>query len=233
LGDDVITGRARTYGTILEITRQAIINDDQGAFMDVPRRLGRSAGQKLRRLFWTAFMAADNFFHTDNGNITDGQLADDGEDLKEVLKLFRAMRSPEGRLLGGAPAVMLVSPNDEITARRLITSSGIVAGGGSSATTVGSGNPFFNLATLVVVDWLVDTALGGTADTNEWYLFRSPSLLPAMLVLALNGRVEPTVETAAADFNTLGIAMRGFSDIGVARGEPLAGMKASGDAIPT
>lgn len=236
IGDDTMTGRAYTYGTILGIDRTAIINDDQGAFMDIPRRLGRSAGQKLRRLFWTAFMAADNFFSVGNGNVTDGQLTDDGDDLAAALKVFRAMRSPAAdgsRLLGGQPAVMLVSPNDEITARRLINSSGIVAGGGSSTTTVGNANPFANLAKLVVVDWLVDTSLGGTADTNEWYLFRSPSLLPSMLVLALNGRVEPTVETADADFSTLGILMRGYSDIGVARGEPLAGLKITGDPIGT
>ena len=89
-------------------------------------------------------------------------------------------------------------------------------------------NPFANLATLVVVDWLVDTSLGGTADTHEWYLFRSPSLLPAMLVLALDGQVEPRVETSEADFNVLGVRMRGWSGIGVSRGEPLSGLRIEG-----
>jgi len=236
LGDERLTGQASTYGTMVAISRTDIINDDLGALTDVPRRLGRAAGQKLRRLFWSAFLASDGHFDVGAGNQVDGVLTDDGEDLQTALIAFRRMRSPAAdgsRLLGGAPAVMLVSPNDEIVARRLINSAGIVAGGGSTATTIGSANPFANLAKLVVVDWLVDESLGGTAGTREFYLFRSPSLLPAMLVLAIGGRVEPTVETAEADFSTLGILMRGYSDIGVARGEPLAGLKITGNPIET
>lgn len=35
---------ASTYGNIIAITRQALINDDMGAFMDLAQRLGRAAG---------------------------------------------------------------------------------------------------------------------------------------------------------------------------------------------
>jgi hypothetical protein len=49
-----------------------------------------------------------------------------------------------------------------------------------------------------------------------------------MWVAALNGRVEPTVETAEADFHVLGISMRGYSDVGVGRGEKLCGLQMAG-----
>lgn len=230
LGDERLTGNADTYGTILQITRTDIINDNLSAFQDVPRRLGRAAGNKLRRLFWTAFLASDSFFDAGNNNLdtTSGALEDDGTALAGALKTIRAQRSPDedgGKILGfNPPGVMLVHPNDEVVARRLINSTAVTSGGGSTATTVGNANPFAGLATLVVADFLNDASVGGS-DNNHWYLFRSPSFLPAMLVLALNGNVNPTVETAEADFNTLGVAMRGFSDVGVARGEKLAGIK--------
>jgi hypothetical protein len=49
-----------------------------------------------------------------------------------------------------------------------------------------------------------------------------------MLVAFLNGNQSPTVEQADADFNTLGIQMRGYHDFGVGRGEPLCGVQVAG-----
>jgi len=105
LGDERLTGQASTYGTMVAISRTDIINDDLGALTDVPRRLGRAAGQKLRRLFWSAFLASDGHFDVGAGNQVDGVLTDDGEDLQTALIAFRRMRSPAAdgsRLLGGA-----------------------------------------------------------------------------------------------------------------------------------
>ncbi len=46
-----------------------------------------------------------------------------------------------------------------------------------------------------------------------------------MEVAFLNGVQSPIVETAEADFNTLGVQMRGYFDFGVSKGEDLAGVK--------
>jgi hypothetical protein len=45
----------------------------------------------------------------------------------------------------------------------------------------------------------------------------------------LNGQQVPTVEQVAADFQMLGVQMRGWMDFGVAKGEALAalGMRTS------
>jgi hypothetical protein len=44
----------------------------------------------------------------------------------------------------------------------------------------------------------------------------------------LNGREEPFVETADADFNTLGIQMRCYYDYGAAFGEWRAAIRSTG-----
>jgi len=62
-------------------------------------------------------------------------------------------------------------------------------------------------------------------NTTDYYLLASPADLPAMEVAFLNGVQSPIVETADADFNTLGIQMRGYFDFGVAKAEYLAGVK--------
>lgn len=46
----------------------------------------------------------------------------------------------------------------------------------------------------------------------------------------LNGQRSPTVESADADFNTLGIQFRGYHDFGCSQSEFLAGIKSKGAA---
>jgi hypothetical protein len=217
------------------ITRTQIINDDLSALSDVPRRLGRAAGMKFRRIFWAAFVAtADNFFHSSNGNYISGgttNLGTDGVGLQLGLTAFRQMRtsSADGeKLIGGKPAALLVPPELELAGRQLLNSSAIVATG-STNTTMGNANVFAGLAELVVVDWLSDTDLTGYS-TTAWYLLRSPNVAGSMLVAFLNGQQSPIVETADADFNVLGIQMRGYHDFGVGRGEPKCGIKSKGAA---
>jgi hypothetical protein len=233
LGEQSMTVQARTYGRMFGINREQIINDDLGAFTDIPRRLGRAAGMKFRRIFWAAYLADDGFWDAANGNVLTGAgtaLAVDGAALQAALTAFRAMRTSaaDGRkLIGGKPAVIMVPPELEIVARKLLTSTGIVAGGASSIDTQPDGNPFQNLAELVVADWLSDSDLAGYSPA-KWYLLRSPGLAPAMLVAFLNGMQTPTVESTEADFNQLGIQVRGYHDFGVARGEPLCGLQMEG-----
>lgn len=230
LADATMTARASTFAKMLTVTRQDIINDDLGALTDIPRRLGRAAGQKFNSLFWTAFLASDSFWASGNGNVLTGagtSLDSAGAGLTAAIKAFRAQKSTAAdgtKLIGGRPSILLAPPAIEIAARRLLNSAGIVTG---ADATMGSGNPFQGLATLVVEDRLA--AAEGGSDAN-WYLLRSPSFAPCMLVPALNGRVEPTVETADADFNVLGVSMRGYSDVGVARGEVLCGLRMDGTA---
>lgn len=234
-GEASMTVKASTYGRMYAITREAIINDDLGALTDAPRRLGRAAGMKFRRVFWQAFLlSADNFFHATNGNVVTGAgtaLTADGSALQTALTAFRGMRTSaaDGRkLIGGKPATILIPPELEIVARKLLNSSGIVATGDTD-TTMPDGNPFKGFAELVVCDWLSDSDLTDYSAA-EWYLLRSPSIAPAMIVAFLNGNQSPTVESASADFNTLGVQMRGYHDFGVGRGEPLCGVQVAGTA---
>jgi hypothetical protein len=45
----------------------------------------------------------------------------------------------------------------------------------------------------------------------------------------LNGQESPTIETAEADFNVLGIEMRGYHDFGCALQDPRGGVKMKGE----
>jgi hypothetical protein len=58
---------------------------------------------------------------------------------------------------------------------------------------------------------------------KAWYLLADPIDLPVIEVAFLNGQESPTIETADADFNMLGVQMRGYHDFGVNLQEPSVG----------
>src|SRR5690606_16694472 len=96
-------------------------------------------------------------------------------------------------------------------------------------TTSTTGNPHAGKFTIVRSSYLSSTALTGNS-TTAWYLLADPNDIPVIEVAFLNGMESPTVEQADADFNQLGIQMRGFHDFGVALQEYRGGLKATGEA---
>ncbi|OHB82969.1 MAG: hypothetical protein A2V98_07455 [Planctomycetes bacterium RBG_16_64_12] len=67
-------------------------------------------------------------------------------------------------------------------------------------------------------------------SSKAWYLLSDPNDLPVIEVAFLNGQESPTIETADADFNVLGIKLRGYHDLGCALQDPRAGIRAKGEA---
>jgi hypothetical protein len=66
-------------------------------------------------------------------------------------------------------------------------------------------------------------------SSKAWYLLADPNDLPVIEVAFLNGQESPTIETAEADFNVLGIQARGFHDFGASLQDPRAGVKSKGE----
>jgi hypothetical protein len=81
----------------------------------------------------------------------------------------------------------------------------------------------------VKVTQLSDSNYSGYSAT-AWYLLREARTYPAMVVSLLNGVAQPTVETAEADFDQLGIQFRGYHDFGCDKAEYLCGVKSKGAA---
>lgn len=65
------------------------------------------------------------------------------------------------------------------------------------------------------------------SGSAPWYLLASPADLPFIQVVFLNGRQQPTVERADADFKQLGIQFRGYHDFGVNKQEARAAVKSA------
>lgn len=224
--------QAKTYGKMLAITRENIINDDVGAFNQVPRRLGRGAALKINDVFWTEFLANSTFFTTGNSNYDDGtDTALDTAGLTKALGTFwYAQTDPDGKPLGAEPVILLVPPAQYIPALNLNNASAMNPSGQTSSTAlVPNNNPFAAKFRVVKSTYLANSSYTGYSAL-AWYLLCDPNDIPVIEVCFLGGREMPIVETADADFDQLGIKIRAYHDFGVAKQEFRGGMKFKGEA---
>jgi phage major head subunit gpT-like protein len=212
--DEVRTISADTYGIMTSVTRTDLINDDLGALTSVPQRIGRGGALKLNDVFWASFLDDSAFFTVAKGNKKTSATALGLAGLKEALGLYRKLKDTDGKPMAVQPRVLLVPVDLEITAAELMNSVQISSGNTSGQP---STNVFAGRYEVVSSTYLTDTA--------DYYLLASPADMPAMEVAFLNGVQSPIVETAEADFNTLGVQMRGYFDFGVAKAEDKAGVK--------
>lgn len=227
------TNRAKTYGKMFAITRQDIINDDLGALTQVPRQIGRGAGLKINDVFWTEFIAnAATFWTTARGNYFEGATTNlQISSLATAVQYFRDQTDTGSKPLGIAPKLLLVPTALEVTAKNLFSGAAIIASslGATNARVVEPAvNPHVGAYTPVVSAYLGNASYGNSS--TAWYLLADPAELAVIEVVFLNGVENPTVESADADFSTLGIQARGYFDFGVSKQDYRGGVKSKGAA---
>jgi len=213
---------------MLVIDRRDIINDDLGAITTVPRKLGRGSGIKINDVFWTTFLANSDFFKADNANYVSGAdtaLGIDGLTKGEVAFLDQV--DADGRPIGVMPAILLVPT--ALSALGTVLQKSLEIRDTTASTKYPIANPHAGKFRTEVSRYLGNTRYTG-ASAKAWYLLADPNDLPVIEVAFLNGQESPTIETAEADFNVLGIQMRGYHDFGCALQDPRGGVKAKGEA---
>lgn len=218
-GEESFTRSADTYAKMYSITRQDIINDDLSAFDDLRARLGRGSAMKLNDLFWATFLGnLGTIFTSTRTNYITGSttnLGTDGVGLGLGQKAWRQRTSPSGdgaKRVGGTAKFLLVPPELETIADALYV------GRNNSSVKVSDVNTFAGKYNPICAPQLSDSSITGYS-TTAWYLLGDKSMGAPMVVSFLNGQQTPTVESADADFNTLGVQFRGYHDFGVDLGD--------------
>ncbi len=231
LSDESFTNQAKTYAKMMAITRQDQINDDLGALTAVPSKLGRGAALKANKVFWTEFLDNTSFFTAGRNNLeTSNGLSIGGLTTAELA--FLDQKSPEnadgatGSPLGLMPSILLVPNALNVTASQLMNTVNVDVTT-TADTPLPNSNPHAGKFRVVRSSYLNDSTLGGAYSATTWYLLGNPQDIPVIEVAALNGNPNPTIETADADFNTLGIQMRGYADFGVTKQNHLGGVKST------
>jgi hypothetical protein len=227
LGEEKYENRADTYGLLLSIDRRDIINDDLGAITTVPQKLGRGSGLKINDVFWTTFLNNAAFFTAGNANFISGAttaLGIDGLTAGEVAFLDQV--DGDGKPIGVMPAILLVPTALSAIGSQLFKS--LELRDNASTAKYPITNPHQGKFRVEVSRYLGRSKYAGFS-TKAWYLQAEPTDLPVIEVAFLNGQEAPTIETADADFNVLGVQMRGYTDFGCSLIEYRGGVKSKGE----
>lgn len=229
LAQESFTSQAKTWGRMLTLTRTDMINDDLGAFEQIPRILGRKAALTLEKQGWTLVLSNPSGFFTSansaSGTSTALQISSLTTAEQKMLDQTDAAGDPilmSGRYLvtGTALAATAVTLMGE---QRIIATNYA----GSASTTAPALNPHAGKWTPIASPYINALSLTGSSATL-WYLWGDPMDQAPFVVSYLNGREQPTIESSEVDFNKLGMSWRVVFDFGVDDAESRAIVKMAG-----
>lgn len=231
-GEETYTHQAATFGQLLSITRKDIINDDVGVFLEVPRQLGIDGARMLSDRIYAillADVAAGTFFSAGHSNYLAGaSTALSVSSVEAAIVKFRQQTDSAGKVIDVPPRVLLVPPELEMTARRIVKSAVLER---SQAT--GDAEPTAN-ALEGMLDVAVEPRLSNSGFTGysalHWYLFASPNLMPTGIVSFLNGIEFPTIHQYQAPPEWLGMSFQAIFDVGFSLADWRGGVRMKGEA---
>lgn len=190
----------KTHGRVISITRQALVNDDLGAFANMAQQLGLMSARTIEKAVYEMLLQnsglgptmgdGNPFFHSSRGNVngTGSALTVAGLDADRlVLGAQKDVNNVD--TLDLKPKVLLVPANLGGTAKVLVNAQFDPDATGQLQRP--------NMVNGIVRDVLDTARLAGTRR----YLFASPDELPAFVVVFLQGQRSPQLETHD-DFRT-------------------------------
>ncbi len=180
----------KTFGRLLEITRQALVNDDLSAFTTMPAAFGSSARRKEADLVYQKLTSnpamADGvaLFHADHNNLAGAGAALSIESLGAARA---AMRRQKGLLglgyIDPQPRFLIVPVGLESKAESILNSL-VLAGATNDANNL----QWIRNLTLVADPRLDDSSL------TAWYLAAGPSQIDTIVRAYLAGQPRPFYE---------------------------------------
>lgn len=228
LTEESYTNQIDTYGKIISMTRQMIINDDLGAFLQIPRILGRQSALAIESAVFTLLLSnPSSFFGSGNKNFQSGAgTALQISSLTSAEQLFADQTDKDGKPILITPAILLVPTALKVTAQQLMTETRV-----NETTTADkpkpANNPHAGKWQPLASPYLNSQGISGGSAT-AWYLFANPADVAAMEIAYLRGQRTPTIESGETDFDTLGMKWRGYFDFGVAMQDYRAAVKSAG-----
>ncbi len=216
-GEEYEQYKIATYGKLIIIERQTIINDDLNALTKVPFHAGRRSRLLIAKLIYTHLMTNGAMqdgvalFHADHGNLN-GTNSLTSEHLGVAKAAMRKQKDKDNQPIDLEPTVLLIPPELEQTGKELLESDYIIRAG-STDTTRGSKNVHKGTLEVGVESRLSSTAYPNYSATT-WFLMASPNDADNVEVAFLNGKRTPTIERVTLQPGVLGIGWQGYIDVG-------------------
>jgi phage major head subunit gpT-like protein len=209
LGEGKESYRVETWGKVIGITRQVIINDDLDAFTRIPALFGTAAATLESDVVWGIVTSNPNMadgvalFHASHKNLAATGTALDVANLGKARAQMAKQTGLDGRtVLNVRPAFLVVPSSLELTAEQLIAQNLVPA---KSADVV----PQSIRSLAVIAEPRLDPASGAV----PWYLFASPSAIDTVEYAYLEGQDGVYIETRMG-FDVDGVEIKARLDFG-------------------
>lgn len=206
--------KIESYGRIFSLSFQAIVNDDLGAFADWSRQAGKMAALTENKVLIDLLLANSgagpkmgetnkNLFHADHGNLAAAGTALGETNLSAAILAFRKQKAfahapgAEGLRIAIAPRYVLIGPELEVTAQKLL----------ASITPAATAD-----ATPEVIKSLVPV-VEPNLDGKSWRLFADPAQQAVFEWSYLEGHEGPQLSTQE-EFHQLGKSFRAVLHFG-------------------
>jgi len=193
-----------TYGRIVGITRQTLINDDLDAFTRIPSAFGAAAADLESDLVYSIFSTNPNMadgnplFHASHANLgTAGTISE--TTLAEAYRLFGNQRGLEGRQISVLPRYIITPPGvRSVEARKNVTAT--------TPNAVAGVNAFANR-----LEPIEEARLIPAAGPDPWFLAADPSRIDTIEFAYLEGQQGVYTETRTG-FEVDGIEIKARHD---------------------
>lgn len=193
-----------TYGRIVGITRQTLINDDLDAFTRIPSAFGAAAADLESDLVYSIFSTNPNMadgnplFHASHANLgTAGTISE--TTLAEAYRLFGNQRGFEGRQISVLPRYIITPPGvRSVEARKNVTAT--------TPNAVAGVNAFANR-----LEPIEEARLIPAAGPDPWFLAADPSRIDTIEFAYLEGQQGVYTETRSG-FEVDGIEIKARHD---------------------
>ena len=209
IGEAKESYRVETYGKVVGITRQVLINDDLDAFTRVPALFGTAAATLESDVVWGIFNAnaamADGktLFHAGHANLAGTGTALDVVNLAKARTAMSRQTGLDGKtLLNIRPAFLVVPSSLELAAEQLLAQN--LSPGKPSDVVPAS---FRNLS--VISEPRLEPASGAV----PWYLVASPAAIDTIEYAFLEGQEGVFMETRMG-FDVDGVEIKARLDFG-------------------
>lgn len=215
-GDEQI--KLRTYGRVVGITRQVLINDDLGAFTRIPEMFGSSVANLESNVVWGLIMAnpallTDNtaLFHAKHNNLLTGGPSALSADAIAKARVNMAKQVGDGEnpsVLNIRPKFLVVPTELEVPAQQILF--------GITPNTTAAVVPEAIRSLTPISEPRLSTGINGVnGSATAWYLFADPSTIDGIEYAYLEGQAGPYTETRNG-FDVDGMEVKCRHDFGAA-----------------
>ena len=216
IGDGKEQYQLATYGKVVAINRQTIINDDLAAFTRLPEMFGRAAADLQSDTVWgiiTANAAMGDgtaLFHANHGNLAGSNAAIGISTLGDGRAGMRKQKGLNGRFINVMAKYLLVPAALETVAEQYVNQTNVIY------TKAADFNPFANKLQVIAEPRLDANSL------VSWYLAADPAQIDTIEYCFLEGQEGVYLESrlgfdvdglelkARLDFAAKAIDWRGF-----------------------